>query len=1479
MSYHNPATEVKQLSRGGARQNLGSLESLNFQPLSEGHLTMPSSNMTQVQTHSSSKDSLHSSSKSNSENSIQNMISQVSQLVSSRNEKSISLGPDKSSKHLSAQQSNCPQISSQESPLSSGQRPEVVKSETVQPTPTHVLENAQQNQVQSQPDSPNIWSATDTQTLNMVPDDPMIQRIATSNGFYIKASIEGVNMTLTIDTGATKTVISERVYNAIPKSQKPKLKPTNGLTDATGQPLPQLGTAVFKIRLAPDLHFESDIIVANIEDEGLLGHDLLTYGKAHLLYDEAVLQFMGMKIPCMKVGTSPRVRQIFAADHFIIPGYSEKVIDVYVERSKRDDHSNGTILLEPSLAFMERYSLIMAASLSDLNSRVTHKVRILNPNQYDIHINQDVNLGTAENVSEIVSLIQEESSSHGNLNQVPPNHNIQDPEINNNETSHHVSPNEGDQCNEAQKPQIHVRRIDEIDMPEHLKELYQAAIVGRTELEKTHIAQTLLTFQNTFSKHEFDLGLTTLIEHTIDVGNHGPIKQAPRRVPAAFASEEENVIKQLENQGVIRKSTSPWASPICLVRKRSGKIRPCVDYRRLNEITVKDAFPLPRISDCLDAVAGAQYFSTFDMTSGFHQVKIKESDIPKTAFCTKYGLYEYLTMPMGLSNSPAVFQRLMEFVLSSYQWHICLIYLDDVLVFGSNFDEHMDRVDQVLDRITQAGLKLRPEKCWLLQSSVNFLGHTISSEGVLPNPDNLAKIQQWPVPTTQTEVRQILGLGSYYRRFIKNYSDLVRPMTLLTHKNTPFVWSEACMKAFETLKQKLMGSEIMAYPRNEGQYILDTDASDTQISGILSQVQDGRERVISYGSRSLNKAERNYCITDKELLAIRHFVEYYRQYLLGRRFLVRSDHNALVFLFRMKEPKGRIARWIEILSAFDMSIEYRKSQRHGNADSLTRCPDPWDCQCAEPDNLESLKCGPCAKCTKRFKEMQGLKLRDGEWESLNENSQNSIRAVNTRSSSDANSDPGTSTTTDQKCLANQWLTEKDLLRVQKLQEKDPDLSPIISALKTGQRPPHSDIVSKSPAVRYYWSIWNSLSLQNGCLYREFYRQDGTGSHLQFLVPKSIRSEILAQMHNSVISGHFGRKKTIEKLLQRFYWYNVREDVHMWLLKCDICASTKSPYRAPRAPMGRMQVGEPLDRLSVDFLGPLPVTPRNNRYILLATDHFSKWVEIMAVPDQTAKTCANKLLNEVVARYGCPLTILSDQGGAFESAVFHELCRLLEIKKTRTSPRNPRCNGLAERFNRSLLRMIKAYLQGEQTDWDLNLGCLASAYRASPSESTHLTPNLLFLGREVRLPAELMYGGQSTASNEYHSYGEYVEHLKVRMQHAHEVARKHLHTSAKRQAAIYDSKLSVYHYKVGDLVWVALEGCRPGLSPKLQASFRGPCIVVHRYNDLDYKVRLSPFGLDCVLHHNKLKPYEGNNIPRWIRVVQTRIAATKKKTVD
>ncbi len=290
----------------------------------------------------------------------------------------------------------------------------------------------------------------------------------------------------------------------------------------------------------------------------------------------------------------------------------------------------------------------------------------------------------------------------------------------------------------------------------------------------------------------------------------------------------------------------------------------------------------------------------------------------------------------------------------------------------------------------------------------------------------------------------------------------------------------------------------MAHPRNDGLYILDTDASDTQIAGVLSQVQDGNERVVSYGSRTLNKAERNYCITDKELLAVRHFVEYYRQYLLGRQFLVRSDHQALTFLFRLKEPKGRIARWIEILSSFDFIIEYRPGKKHGNADALSRCPDPWDCQCQDIDNLETLQCGPCAKCCKRSKDMVehlGTHI-DSPVPVANicgTEEPSTARTVTTRSMSDGET-PQTSNdrAAPEAVHINQWISDQNMAKIQASQYSDLDLQGIIDALKIGVRPPHSEVVSLNPTVRYYWSIWKSLTMHHGCLHRHFHRQDNSG---------------------------------------------------------------------------------------------------------------------------------------------------------------------------------------------------------------------------------------------------------------------------------------------------------------------------------------------------------------------------------------------------
>ncbi|MBV2113481.1 MAG: DDE-type integrase/transposase/recombinase [Candidatus Thiodiazotropha sp. (ex Ctena orbiculata)] len=287
-------------------------------------------------------------------------------------------------------------------------------------------------------------------------------------------------------------------------------------------------------------------------------------------------------------------------------------------------------------------------------------------------------------------------------------------------------------------------------------------------------------------------------------------------------------------------------------------------------------------------------------------------------------------------------------------------------------------------------------------------------------------------------------------------------------------------------------------------------------------------------------------------------------------------------------------------------------------------------------------------------------------------------------------------------VVTSWFQNKSVTELRSLQDEDPDIGPILKAMETNRRPSSQEMANKSPAARHYWILWDSLLLQDSLLFKRFLKKDGSGEHLQFLVPRVMKPDILFQMHDSVLSGHLGCKKTKEKTLQRFYWYALKDDVKLHIQRCDVCAADKKPTKIPRAPLGSLPAGAPGDCVATDYLGPFPVTDRGNRYILLLTDHFSKYVEILPVPDMTAEVCASKILNEFISRWGCPLSIHSDQGRTYESEIFRQLCRMLEIRKTRTSARNPRANGQSERFNRTLLRMIKAYLCGEQSDWDLQL---------------------------------------------------------------------------------------------------------------------------------------------------------------------------------
>ncbi|GBN30424.1 Retrovirus-related Pol polyprotein from transposon 297 [Araneus ventricosus] len=416
--------------------------------------------------------------------------------------------------------------------------------------------------------------------------------------------------------------------------------------------------------------------------------------------------------------------------------------------------------------------------------------------------------------------------------------------------------------------------VDIVARPQEFSESLHLPLIlenleGLNEEQQTAVKELLQEFQNLFSTSDSDVRRCNMTQHRINTGNHPPIKQYPRRLPLAKKEEAESLVKEMVDNGIIEESSGPWASPIVLVKK-DGSTYFCVDYRKLNEITIKDSYPLPRIDDTLDALNGSQWFSTLDLKSGYWQVEIQPEDKEKTAFTTGQGLWQFKVRPFGLCNAPATFERLMETVLRGLTSEACLVYLDDIIIVGRTFQEHLNNIP----------------------------------DGVKTDPEKTKAVVDWPRPETVYDLRSFLGLCTYYRRFVRNFSAIARPLHILTEARSNFNWTEECEKSFNSLKQALITSPVLTYPRTDKEFILDTDASNEGIGAVLSQTIGSEECVIAYFSKSLGKPERNYCVTRKELLAIVKSIEHFHDYLYGRKFLLRTDHASLRWLLNFREPEG-----------------------------------------------------------------------------------------------------------------------------------------------------------------------------------------------------------------------------------------------------------------------------------------------------------------------------------------------------------------------------------------------------------------------------------------------------------------------------------------------------------------------------------------------------------------------------------------------
>ena len=728
-----------------------------------------------------------------------------------------------------------------------------------------------------------------------------------------------------------------------------------------------------------------------------------------------------------------------------------------------------------------------------------------------------------------------------------------------------------------------------------------------------------------------ELGCTSVLEHKIHTSNHPPIRQQPRRVPHHLLGEVDRQLDEMLEKGLIQESSSPWASPVVLVKKRNGDVRFCIDYRRLNDISNHDAYPVPRVDDALRSLGGAQWFSTLDLTSAYWQVPMDSDSSRKAAFTTHRGLFEPKRMPFGLRSAPATMQRLMTMLFGSMTWKMVLVYLDDIVIFSSSVEQHLSRLDLVFAKLREANLKLKPSKCALLRKSVEYLGHVVSGKGISTSPRIVDAIQNYPIPGDVPAVRRFLGLTGYYRAFIPNYADIAEPLNRLMRKYMRFSWDKECEVAFHKLRNFIVSAPVLRFPDFHIPFYLTTDASEVGISGVLSQKAGGFDHPIGYFSCCLSLAQRNYSATDRECLAIVESIRHFDMFLAGCEFVVRTDHRPLSYLQSLKEPRGRLARWILFLSSYNFRIEYKPGVEIPHADALSRL---------EPGTVAATRLEP------------------------------------------------------------QFSSEA----LRKAQQEDDIVSRVTYLMRMGKDVREGE---KRAVLDLFRQRKNLFFTDEGILMV----QSPKGSH-QIVLPDQLVREVLYAAHDSPGSGHLGVDKTLHKVRERFYWPTLFRDVNKYCRTCHSCQCRKDPSKARLAPLQKMPVpSRPFEFVSVDHTGPLPLTSSGNRYILVISCLFSKWVECIPVRTMKADLTAKVLVREIVCRYGIPSVIHSDQGRSFEADVLHNLLKVLGISKSRTSPYHPEGNGQTERFNCTVKDMLSHYVnQLNQKDWDQYLPLVLFAYR-------------------------------------------------------------------------------------------------------------------------------------------------------------------------
>ena len=1173
------------------------------------------------------------------------------------------------------------------------------------------------------------------------------------------------------DSGSPVSLIDE---TALPPNLLNNLEKTDTkLEGANGSTINIIGTIKTNITI-PQITtpFQCHLyVVKNLCETLLIGTDFMTEFSCAIDFSDLSFKIKENKIPLLKTSNSKLTSTLNVTTSRTITIPPQTIAhnvrcNVVSKKTKQKPRITNTGLFEPCDTLLHRKFNIQSPGCQLVNfQHGTGNIQLTNDTDHEITIYRNQIVGKLTHLNE--NIVNSINTVH--LDTVNP---LSDQNRSNDHDEHRVEKFDR-VIQKLELDSLSHLSVDQIDQIKNLIKNY------------THIF---------YEEEDGELPAANLPEHEIKLDTQSPIRVPFRQIPMALKGEAEKLVKKMRDLDIIEPATnSPYHSPAFVI-KRGSKYKIVVDYRAINKHVIRNFQPLPTIDTITSVWHNCNYWSTLDLHHAYYQLSLKKSSRPISATSIPGVAYwQFKRVPLGISSAVGYFQSQIESTLLGIKNLKCVAYMDDIATGSDTFDSMLSNLQQIFDRLSNVGLMLKPEKTKLMRQELVYLGYKLSQKGLEISTDKTEAITKMTVPRNKKEVKSFVGFCSFFRKFIKSFSSIVKPLTELSKKDVRFKWGSEQQNAYDTIRQKLIEAPILKFPDLTKQFYLTCDASSIGIGSVLQQEHDNFLHPIYYASNALTKTQQKWSSFQREFYALKFYCQKFRHFLLNKKFTVRTDNQALVNWQTFKDFENpKLWRWFTTLSQFEFDIQYIPSLKN-ESDGPSRLP----------------------------------------------------------RTNDPNFKPDIPKQVNMTSLTEPTVGTLNVQELEKAQQDDETIKLVTSWVKSGQKPNFDNKIQKlDPITKTYYNSFNRLKLHNNILYRTWEKENKECPNDPICVPTSMTAKIIDLCHNIPTGGHLGKPKTLSKIRSRFYWPKMELEVSLYIDSCQICIK-KSNKQKPKSPLQPFNGTHPNDIIQFDLLENLPDNPQKFKSILVIVDRFTCWVEAVPLKDTKAHTVARVLLDTWIARHGIPVQAHSDRGPQFTSEVMSIVCNLMGIHKTFTCAYRPMSDGAAEAAVKIVKNLLRGYCTENPEKWPDLLQQVLFAYRTSVHSHTKYSPFFLHRGHSARIPMDILF--QTYSHKNYKHHGEYAFDLYKTLKETYTYVQNTLKCNRDFMKKNYDKRSKVVPFKPGQYVYL-WRPRPPDNKNKFFNHFFGPYKILTQITDYTYKIDTgNKSRIHPVVPHDLLRP--------------------------